>query len=473
MLSAEHCHRAMASKDPRFDGWFYIAVVSTGIYCRPSCPASPKASNVRFYPTAAAAQGAGFRACKRCRPDASPGSPEWSIRADVVGRAMRLIADGVVDRDGVSGLARRIGYSERQLNRALVAEVGAGALALARAQRARTARILLETTGIPITEVAFASGFTSVRSFNETIRQVFATTPTELRRGHELGAGPITLRLAYREPLDIRALFSFLAARAVPGIEHVSGSIYSRSLSLPHGAGVIRVADSSGHLSCTLHLDDMRDLTAAVQRTRRLFDLDADPAAIDELLRNDPLIGAHVRAAPGRRVPGAADVFEVAVRAIIGQQVSVAAARTVAGRIVQHYGKPLTSPVDAVTHLWPDAATLAEADENELPMPLSRAATIQSLAGSVAGGDIQLDPGADRDELRTALRSIRGIGEWTAEYVAMRGLGDPDAFLASDLGILRALAGAGRTVDAAGAKAIAERWRPWRAYASQHLWALS
>ncbi|MFP5369641.1 MAG: bifunctional transcriptional activator/DNA repair enzyme AdaA, partial [Actinomycetes bacterium] len=321
-------YRAVRSRDARFDGWFFVAVTSTGIYCRPSCPAvTPKRSNVRFYPSAAAAQYAGFRACKRCLPDAVPGSPEWNVRADVAGRAMRLISDGVVDREGVSGLAARLGYTERHLHRLLVAEVGAGPIALARARRAHTARLLVETTDLPVSEVAFAAGFASIRQFNDTVRAVFAATPTELRRARKrhgaTAPGEISLRLPHRVPFDAASVLGFLGARAVPGVEAFDGGTYRRTLRLPHGAGIVGLSDGGDHVRCVLRLEDPRDLGAAVQRCRRLLDLDADPLAVADVLEGDPSIAPLVRRSPGRRVPGGVDGAELAMRAVLGQQVSV------------------------------------------------------------------------------------------------------------------------------------------------------
>ncbi|WP_370552579.1 DNA-3-methyladenine glycosylase 2 family protein [Conexibacter sp. CPCC 206217] len=479
----EQCYRAVSAKDGRFDGWFVTAVTSTGIYCRPSCPAvTPKRANVRFLPTAAAAQRAGFRACKRCRPDASPGSPEWNVRADVVGRAVRLIADGSIDRDGVSGLARRLGFSERHLHRQLVAELGAGPLALARAQRAHTARLLIETTELPFTEVAFAAGFPSVRQFNETVRDVFATTPTELRRrsAHRNGdpaTGALTLRLRHRPPFDGAGLLAFLGMRAVPGVEVVEGSTYRRVLALPHGPGLVALTPHAEHVECTLRLRDMRDLAAAVQRCRRLLDLDADPLAVVAALGDDPLIGALVRANPGLRVPGAVDGAELAVRAVLGQQVSVGGARTLAGRLAAAYGEPLAETLPTclddtqLTHAFPTAAAIAAIDPEQLPMPRARGRALVGLCAALADAEMALDPGADREETRAQLVALPGIGPWTAEYVAMRALGDPDAFPASDLGIRHAFARLDQPHDARAVAAIAERWRPWRAYAALHLWA--
>lgn len=516
----EQCYRAVSSKDGRFDGWFVTAVKTTGIYCRPSCPAvTPKRANVRFLPSAAAAQRAGFRACKRCRPDASPGSPEWNVRADVVGRAMRLIADGSVDREGVAGLAQQLGFSERHLHRQLVAELGAGPLALARAQRAHTARLLIETSALPFTEIAFAAGFPSIRQFNETVREVFATTPTELRRKSAFGegadaggatsagaagspaGGAITLRLRHRPPLDGAGLLAFLGMRAVPGVERVDadGTTYRRVLALPHGAGVVALTPQAEHVDCTLRLSDMRDLAAAVQRCRRLLDLDADPHAVAEALGRDPLLGPLVQRTPGLRVPGAVDGAELAVRAVLGQQVSVGGARTLAGRLALAHGAPLADtlpscapteaaagaaaqaeaasgdaappPAGALTHAFPTAAALAAVDPERLPMPRARGRALVGLCAALADGELRLDPGADRDETRARLLALPGIGPWTAEYVAMRALGDPDAFPATDLGIRHAFARLDQPHDARAVAAIAERWRPWRAYAALHLWA--
>jgi AraC family transcriptional regulator of adaptative response / DNA-3-methyladenine glycosylase II len=472
----EQCYRAVRSKDARFDGWFVTAVTSTGIYCRPSCPAvTPKRANVRFLASAAAAQRAGFRACKRCRPDASPGSPEWNARADVVGRAMRLIADGGVDREGVAGIARRLGYSERHLNRQLVAELGAGPLALARAQRAQTARLLIETTALPFTDVAFAAGFPSIRQFNETVREVFAATPTELRRGAhgrgEPAAGTLTLRLRRRDPFDAGGLLGFLGARAVPGVETWDGTSYRRVLALPHGHGVVALSPARDHVACTLRLVDLRDLAAAVQRCRRLLDLDADPVAVAGALGADPLMRPLVRRAPGRRVPGTVDGAELAVRAVLGQQISVAGARTLAGRLTEALGAPLAEPDLGLTHAFPTAAAIAAADPASLPLTRARAWALVTLCGALAEETLTLDPGADRDATRERLLTLPGIGPWTVEYVAMRALGDPDAFPATDLGVRRALERLGQPADPAAATAAAERWRPWRAYAVHHLWA--
>ena len=483
-------YQAAASKDSRFDGVFFTAVRTTGIYCRPSCPAiTPKRANVTFYPTAAAAQQAGYRACKRCRPDASPGSPDWNVRSDVAGRAMRLIADGFVDRDGVPGLAARLGYSPRQVGRVLAAEVGAGPLALARAQRARTARILVETTRLPMGDIAFAAGFTSIRQFNATMLEVYDTAPSVLRERAERrrgggrakaddgDAGPegaLCLRLPFRPPIDLARVFGYLGARAVPGVEVVTATEYGRTISLPNGPGVarLRVVPGENWVECSLALADLRDVTAAVQRCRRLLDLDADPLAISGYLAADPVIGPLALACPGRRSVGTVDGDEIALRAVLGQQVSVAAARRLAGRLAALHGRPLsTGGSGALTHVFPDAATIAGLDPETLPMPRSRARALVGLADALASGAVSLHPGADREEAAARLMALPGIGPWTAGYIGMRALSDPDAFPPGDAGVLRALRLLGQRADPGSDAGAAQAWRPWRSYAVQHLWA--
>jgi AraC family transcriptional regulator, regulatory protein of adaptative response / DNA-3-methyladenine glycosylase II len=471
----ERCYRAVQSRDSRFDGWFFTAVTSTGIYCRPGCPAAtPQRRNVRFYPSAAAAQQAGFRACKRCRPDATPGSPEWDVRADVVARAMRLIGDGVVDREGVPGLARSVGYSVRQLQRLLLAEVGAGPLAIARAQRAQTARILIETTELGMAEIAFAAGFSSIRQFNDTVREVFATSPTDLRtraggrRAAPAAPGSLSLRLSFRAPLCPDNLFGHLAATAVPGVEEVRANAYRRTLRLAHGPGVVALTPTPEHVACKLTLTDVRDLTSAISRCRRLLDLDADPAAVDELLAADPVLAPLVQKAPGRRVPRTVDGGELAVRAVLGQQVSTAAARTCAARLAEDRGEAVEDPAGGLRRLFPSAEALLGA---EVALPASRRRSLAALVEALADGRLDLGPGCDRAEALAALGRLPGIGPWTAGVVAMRALGDPDAFLPGDLGVRRGAAALGLPATPAALIARSARWRPWRAYAVQHLWA--
>ncbi|MEW1930527.1 AlkA N-terminal domain-containing protein [Streptomyces sp. NPDC088360] len=448
-MDEETRYEAVRSRDARFDGEFFFAVETTGIYCRPSCPAvTPKRKNVRYYTTAAAAQGSGFRACRRCRPDAVPGSAEWNVRADVVGRAMRMIGDGVVDREGVSGLAVRLGYSARQVQRQLTAELGAGPVALARAQRAHTARVLLQTTDLPITEIAFAAGFASVRQFNDTIRVVYALTPTALRAAAPRGGGAgratpaagVPLRLAYRGAYQAGAVFDLLSDEAVAGVEQVSGErggrTYRRTLRLPYGTGIVAVEESDhgpgGWLDARLHLTDLRDLTTAVQRLRRLFDLDADPYAVDERLGADARLAPLVAARPGLRSPGAADPEEFAVRALVG--------RGEASVLVERYGKALDAPCGALTHVFPEPGALAGE-----PGPLGE------LATALADGRVRLDAGADREDAEAGLLALEGMGAGVAAVVRMRALGDPDVGLPG--------------VD------VREGWRPWRSYGVRHLLA--
>ena len=463
----EQCYRAVQSRDRRFDGRFVTAVTSTGIYCRPSCPAqTPKPANVRFYRVAAAAQAAGFRACRRCRPDAAPGSPDWDVRADLAARALRLIADGAVDQTGVAGVAGRLAVSERHLHRVLLEEVGAGPLALARTRRAQTARLLVESTGLPVSDVAFAAGFGSIRQFNDAFREAFGCPPSALRRGEVAardGDGTITLRLRYRPPYHAASVLGWFAARSVAGIDAVSGETYTRTLRLPRGGALAELTPDGGQVRLRLTLGDLRDLTAAVQRCRRLFDLDADPEAVDALLGADPALAPLVARRPGIRVPGAADGFELAVRAVIGQQVSVAAARTLCGRLVAHLGEPYGD-----WRLFPTAATVAEADLSGIGLTRARATTVRALAAAVAGGTVELDAGADRPATEAALLALPGIGRWTASYVLMRALGDPNALPDTDLVLLRRAAALG--IEDLAARSAS--WQPWRAYAAMHLWTM-
>ncbi|WP_415949150.1 bifunctional transcriptional activator/DNA repair enzyme AdaA [Streptomyces sp. KLOTTS4A1] len=464
-MDQDTAYEAVRSRDPRFDGAFFFAVSTTGIYCRPSCPAiTPKRPNVHFYPTAAAAQSGGYRACRRCRPDAVPGSADWNARADVVGRAMRMITDGVVDREGVPGLATRLGYSARQVQRQLTAEVGAGPVALARAQRAHTARVLLQTTGLPVTDVAFAAGFASVRQFNDTIRRIYARTPSELRKetgtakpakpggtvkpakpakpggtvkpvkpAAPAGSGAgVPLRLAYRGAYHAASVFDLLAAEAIERIEEVTGEpgtrTYRRSLRLPHGTGIAAVDEHAPGpwLEARIHLTDLRDLTTAVQRLRRLFDLDADPHAVEERLAEDPRLARLIAARPGLRSPGAADPEEFALREVLG--------REAATDLLTRYGTPLATPCGSLTHVFPEAATAADA------LPLAKALT---------DGLVRLDPGADRDDAQEALRAVAGVDPYTAAVIRTRALGDPDV--------------------APPGEESADLWRPWRSYAHRHL----
>jgi AraC family transcriptional regulator of adaptative response / DNA-3-methyladenine glycosylase II len=495
----EACYRALASRDARFDGWFFVGVTSTGIFCRPSCPATtPKRTNARFYRSAAAAQGDGFRACRRCRPDTAPGSPEWNVRGDLAARAVALIDDGLIDRSGVGALARRLAVSERHLHRVLVAELGASPLALARARRALTARILIETTDLAFTDLAFAAGFSSVRQFNDTVRAYFGANPTTLRadrrtsmaRGRSTIGAPhaapspgaattVSLRLATRPPFAGAEVIGFLAERTIAGVDAVApDGAYWRTLALPHGDGCCVLRAGEAHVQVSLVLGDLRDVGPAVSRIRRLLDLDADPKAIDADLGRDRQLAPLVAATPGRRSPGTIEGAEQLVRAIIGQQISVAGARTVTRRLVEALGAPLG--IDLPTALgapeglyatFPSPAAIAGAPAAAFSMPDARRRALVGACEALVDGELDLSPGADRSATIERLLRLRGIGPWTASYVAMRALGDPDVFLPTDVGVRRGLEAIGLQADPAEALARAERWRPWRSYALHHLWA--
>jgi AraC family transcriptional regulator, regulatory protein of adaptative response / DNA-3-methyladenine glycosylase II len=544
-------YRAIAARDSRFDGQFYTAVRTTGIYCRPSCPArTPKAENVAFYLTSAAAHEAGFRACKRCLPEAAPGTPAWDLRRDLTGRAMRLVADGVVDREGVSGLANRLGYSERQLHRLLVSELGAGPLALARAQRAQTARALLVGTSLRLADVAFAAGFGSIRQFNDTVAEVFGATPSELRarglrarRGgsgiggsaREFGRLPrdrsvdgpisrqptevmatdrsrtaqptdlaatigepvrISLTLPVREPFDARGVLEFLAVRAIEGVESAdlgpgpgtptgaAGSSntlrYARTVALPHGPGAFEVRvprPGSGRVDLDLELTDLADAPVAVARVRRLLDLDADPVAVDSALAADPVLAPSVAAVPGIRVPGTLDPAELLVRAIVGQQISVAAARTHLSRLAKGVGTPYASAFEGLTRLFPSPTQVADGGEAHLRLPARTLATVIGAGRDLADGSLALSVGDDPDDLCRRLVSRPGIGPWTAGYVALRVLGDPDVLMDGDVALLSGARNLGlvsaedpRPQQFKELARCGAAWAPWRSYAAMHLW---
>ncbi|MFE3291631.1 DNA-3-methyladenine glycosylase 2 family protein [Rhodococcus sp. NPDC059234] len=469
-LDFDRCYRAVSSRDARFDGQFITAVRTTGIYCRPSCPAiTPKPGNVTFLPTAAAAQQAGYRACRRCLPDAAPGSPLWNVRSDLAARAMRLISDGAVERGGVDSLSASLGYSSRQLTRALTAELGAGPLALARAHRAHTARILIQTTAMPMSDVAFAAGFSSIRQFNDTVREVFAATPSTMRseaarRAPDAapGTGTISLRLPYRAPLDPTWLAWFLSAHAAAGAEHWSGGEYRRALRLPHGIGVVATVVHPGYVRADLALADMRDLAPAVARLRHLLDLDADPEAVDGALSTDPALAPAVAAAPGLRVPGNVDPAELLLRTMIGQQISLAAASTQTARLVAALGDPVDDP--HLTHVFPSPAAVAGRGGEVLTGPAARVDAVVGVAEALAEGTLTLHAGRTAADLRADLLSYKGIGPWTADYVVMRTLADPDVLLGTDLVVRQGARALGVDLDAG------TRWTPWRSYASMHLW---
>ncbi len=470
-------YAALSSRDSRFDGQFIVGVRTTGIYCRPSCPAiTPKPGNVRFFRTAAAAHDAGLRACKRCQPDAVPGSPDWNLRDDLASRAMRLVQDGVVEREGVDGLARRLGYTARHVSRVLQAELGAGPLALARANRAQTARSLLAATDLPISDIAFAAGFGSLRQFNDTVAAVYRATPRELRaiarrgaRGHgpvaqDAGgrAGELTLRLPARAPFDAAGLFRFFGDHAITGLEHGDDARYERTLTLPGGPASVSITEDGERpgVLVTARLTALADIPALVARVRRMFDLDADSVAIDAALSADPVLAPHVAAVPGIRIAGNGDGEEALFRTLIGQQISVAAARTVLGRLVEDLG----------AGAFPSAATIAEHGAEVLRGPATRIATILRAADAVASGELRLDVETPASELRERLLALPGIGPWTADYLTMRVLGNPDVLITSDLVVRQSAAALGLASDDRGLAARGERWAPWRSYATIHLW---
>lgn len=478
-MDFEQRYRAVATRDARFDGAFVLAVRTTGIYCRPSCPArTPKPTNVEFFPTNAAAHLAGYRACKRCLPEAVPGSPEWNLRSDTAARAMRLIADGVVEREGVPGLAARLGYTTRHLNRLLSAELGAGPLALARAHRAQTARELLVSTELPVAEIAYASGFGSIRQFNDTIAEVFDRTPAQLRMGghHRHSPGPATLQLSLpvREPFDAAGIFAWLAARAVPGVETAGPDSYGRTLALPSGPASFDVRAEPGRLRLTARLSRLEDVTPLLYRVRRLFDADADPVGIDAAMSDVPELRAAVAATPGIRLPGAVDPHEMLFRALIGQQISVAAARTQLTRLTEALGDRLPEPDEAGrTRLFPNPVAIAEAGRTVLVGPRQRIENIVAIADRLASGELDLGVADDPDEQRRRLMSQPGIGEWTADYLAMRVLGNPDILPVGDVALRTGATRLGLPDRPAALREWGRSVSPWRSYASLHLWRAS
>lgn len=464
-------YRAISARDTRFDGQFVTAVRSTGIYCRPSCPArTPKPQNVTFYPTSAAAHEAGFRACKRCLPEAAPGSPAWDLRSDVAARAMRLIASGVVEREGVSGLAVRLGYSTRHLTRLLSTELGAGPLALARAHRAHTARMLLVGTDMQISEVAFSAGFASIRQCNDTIREVFGLTPGELRARRKTLApaapGAIDLVLPYRGPLDASGIFQWMAARAVSGVEEAAETSFARHLRMAGGPAWFEVRqDPTARLHLRARVAQLGDLAPLVSTVRRIFDLDADPLAVDEALSAHPEIAPLVARTPGIRVPGSADSHEMLIRAMVGQQITVVAARTALTALTEALGERTEQGL-----LFPTMSAIAQHGADVLRGPGARIRAIVGAASALADGSLRLTVGDDGVEQRAALLAMPGIGPWTADYVRMRVLGDPDVLLPGDVALRAGAAASGLPGDPQPLVAWAERAAPWRSYLSAHLW---
>ena len=463
--------QALKAKDPRFDGRFFIGVKTTGIYCRPVCPVkSPKIGNVSFYPTAAAAAEAGFRPCLRCRPESSPGTPAWAGTSTTVQRGLRLIGDGALDSSSVAALSDRLGVTPRHLSRLFMQHLGASPKAVAQTRRLHFAKKLLDETDLPMTEIALASGYGSVRRFNDHIRQVYGRSPSSLRRRSGVPASStLSLRLPYRPPYDYASILEFLRRRATPGVEQVRDGCYLRTIEAEgeRGTLTIRHLPERHELLCEIDLPGSHRLIRLVDRVRRLFDLNADPLEIDRCLSRDAELADAVQRRPGLRVPGAWDPFEIAVRAIVGQQVSVAAATGVMGKLVQRFGAAADGQ-----RCFPAPESLFDAKDADLPMPATRAAALRDLSRAVLEGLIDLDAGDHREWMEQLVR-IRGIGPWTAQYVAMRAANDPDAFLHGDLVLLRVARQRMGIGSAAELRRRSEAWRPWRAYAAMHLWSLA
>lgn len=471
-LDRQICSQARLSRDPRFDGRFFIGVLTSRVYCRPICPArTALEKNCRYFPTAAAAAEAGFRPCLRCRPEASPGTPAWLGTSSTVGRALRLISESAIEDGGVDGLAEHLGIGSRHLRRLFLRYLGATPLSVAQTRRLQFAKKLIDETNLPMGEIALASGFGSVRRFNGAFHDVYHRTPTQIRRlarlSHTLAPNEYSFRLRFRPPFHWDKLLEFLAPRATPGVERVEAGCYSRNIFLRGHAGRLAVSlDGSGlALEVRISFPETKWLFLIVERVRRMFDLNAEPADMAVHLKSDPLLASRIAEIPGLRVPGCWDGFELAVRAVLGQQISVKGATTLAGRIASAHGTRIDGDA-GLTHLFPTAETLAEADLSNIGLTRKRAATIRALARSVRDGHLSFDSGENIDQFHLRMLAIPGIGEWTAQYVAMRALGDSDAFPASDLGLLR-----GASVgDSRELAERAELWRPWRAYAAMYLW---
>jgi AraC family transcriptional regulator of adaptative response / DNA-3-methyladenine glycosylase II len=480
-LDHDACYRAVSQRDPRFDGRFFTAVKTTGIYCRPICPArTPRSENVIFFPTAAAAQEAGFRPCLRCRPETAPDLGAWRGTSNTVSRALALIELGALDEASVDDLAARLGVGERQLRRLFHQHLGASPIAVAQTRRVLLAKQLIHESALSLAEIAFAAGFGSVRRFNETFQTLFGP-PGALRRAEGRDApaaarGEIELLLRYQPPYDWPSILAFLRRRAIAGIERVTSEEYARTLRLSGAAGTLMVKPAANQhaLRVKVRFPKLSALPTIIARVRRVFDLAADPLPITAHLAKDPALAPLVSARPGLRVPGAWDGFELAIRAVLGQQITVAAAARLAGRLVAAHGETLPVPDGPLTHVFPTAEALARSDLAALGMPRARAAALSAVAAAVLADPHLFDATRDLDEAIERLRAIRGVGEWTAQYIAMRQLREPDAFPAADLGLLRAMAHQdGHPHSSSELLDRSRPWRPWRAYAAQHLWASS
>ena len=481
-MDDDACYRAIETRDRRFDGRLFVAVTTTGIYCRPFCPApTPKRNHVRFYRTAAAAQEAGFRPCLRCRPETSPDLAFWHESSNSVSRALGLIEAGALDDANVEALATRLGMGERQLRRLFRHYLGASPVSIAQTRRILLAKQLIHDTPLPMTEVALAAGFGSVRRFNEVFQQLFKRPPKALRRmgvaEEAVGTtGAVTVKLGYQLPYDWEAILSFLQARAIPGIEAVSGGRYARTIAIGNEHGILVVDPAKGNcLRVTVRFPNLRCLPAIIARVRRVFDLAADPVAIGAHLSQDPILAPLVAARPGLRVPGAWDGFELAVRAVLGQQITVPAAARLAGNLVSLHGSKIADYPAlelGLTHVFPTPLQLAGADLAALSIPKARRAALSSLAAAIVADPLIFGARRSLEEAVSQLRSLPGIGEWTAQYIAMRELREPDAFPIADIGLMRAMTNVGGVRPSPAELLVhSKRWRPWRAYAALHLWA--
>jgi AraC family transcriptional regulator of adaptative response / DNA-3-methyladenine glycosylase II len=481
-LDPEVCYRALRTRDARFDGRFFVGVTSTGIYCRPVCPAGPaKPQNCRFFPSAAAAQSAGFRPCLRCRPETAPELGSWRGSASTVSRGLQLIAEGALDGEDASvvALAERLGVGERQLRRLFEQHLGASPIAVAQTRRVLFGKQLIRETRLPLSEIAHLAGFGSVRRFNETFRQLFGRPPSALRREPRASAQPsagVSVHLYHTQPYDWASLVDHLRARAIDGVERVADAAYERTVlhGGETGTVVVRPVPERGALLATVHFPSLRALPQIVARVRRVFDVSADVASINAHLSSDPLLGPAVAQRPGLRLPGGWDGFELAVRAVLGQQITVSAARGLLGRLVRLCGVPLDGASgEALRLAFPDPARVLAAPLEQLPVPGARRRTLAALARAALEDEALFQRRESLEQTVTRLRAIPGVGEWTAQYIALRAAGEPDAFPASDRGLLRGATSPGGTEPrAADLLRRAEPWRPWRAYAAQHLWAV-
>jgi AraC family transcriptional regulator of adaptative response / DNA-3-methyladenine glycosylase II len=479
MTQQEVFERARKSRDARFDGQFYIGVRTTGIYCRPICPANaPKSENVTFFPTAAAASEAGYRPCLRCRPECAPGTPAWSGTSTTVRRGLRLIANGALDDSTIEALAARLGVTSRHLRRLFTRHLGASPLAVAHTRRLHFAKQLIDQTRLPMQDIAIAAGYGSVRRFNDAFVKTYGRSPRELRRAGDVAVtsdpdSVLTVSLPCRAPFDWTSLLAFFAARAVPGVESVDAGCYRRTVKVDGQPGVVEVRQDRDKVSLSMHGIATQNIFPVVQQCREVFDLDAPVQEIGRVLSQDAVLARLLREHPGVRVPGAWYGFELSVRAVLGQQISVKAATTIAGRLAQAYGEPIKdAPGSGLMRLFPVPERLARAQFKNMGITRSRAATLRRLASAVIDGSLNFDTSQDPAAFRKSLLSIAGIGEWTAQYVAMRVLKNPDAFPAADLGLLRAFDGPGRArLRPAQLEEMSQAWRPWRAYAALLLWS--